>query len=221
VHTNIVSAVIPVGFALDLGTGAQELWLLGALFCVALLKVTQDLVRKSRKHAADEEGPLLIFGPESAPRFGASSEPARPRPRFRDFRPPAAFEEDSETVRIDTNEDGWIQFLPGRLEVVQGRETGREYRFIRVPGQDTPEVTIGRSHGAAHLHVQIAASTVSRVHARLRFASGSWSIANLSVTNPVRINGRALSSPEEAAVLTDGDKIELGEVELRYKDGRQ
>ncbi|MQA89050.1 MAG: FHA domain-containing protein [Gemmatimonas sp.] len=188
---------VPCGVAEDdAGPGSQE---------------TEARVRRGR--------PLLIAGTEAERASETSGEPRPVRPPLR-AGSSTAHGEDSENVRIDTNGADRIQFLPGRLEVVKGAEVGREFRFVRVLGQEVPEITVGRAHGPTHMHVQIPVPTVSRVHARLRFHEQCWCIANLSATNPVRINGRALASPEEATVLVDGDRIELGEVELRYRVGR-
>lgn len=168
--------------------------------------------------------PAAAPGPASRAAPTARAEPAAPGPAPRPrpvARPPAPSAlESSETIRIETGWDGRIQLLPGRLEVVRGAEPGREFRFLRVPGEDVPEFTVGRSSGPTHRHIQIAERTVSRLHARLWFADRYWRIANLSLTNPVRVNGQELTSPEEAVVLGDGDRIQLGDVELCYRDGR-
>jgi pSer/pThr/pTyr-binding forkhead associated (FHA) protein len=112
--------------------------------------------------------------------------------------------------------DGRLQFLPGALEVVDGADLQREIRFLRSGGPVT-EYTIGRSAGPATSHVQLPVSTVSRLHARMRFAEGAWTISNLSSTNPLRVNGRELSVAEESPALADGDRIEVGEVVLRFR----
>jgi predicted component of type VI protein secretion system len=57
------------------------------------------------------------------------------------------------------------------------------------------------------------------MHARIRYVEGSWWITNLSETNPLSLNGRELRGTEEVA-LTDGDRVQLGEVELIYRQRR-
>ena len=47
-------------------------------------------------------------------------------------------------------------------------------------------------------------------------SEGRWMIANLSETNPLRLNGLELASDSAAVPLSDGDVIELGEVMLRF-----
>jgi pSer/pThr/pTyr-binding forkhead associated (FHA) protein len=135
-----------------------------------------------------------------------------------DVAPRPYVDEGSETIRLPTAADGTVQLLPGMLVMTVGPEVGKEFRFLRVAGQVVPELTIGRASGPQYRHIQLPAATVSRMHARIRFEGGAWRIANLSATNPARVNGRELPSMEEI-VLVDGDRIELGEVELSYRNG--
>ncbi len=148
----------------------------------------------------------------------AGPVPARPL-RIEPFTPAvaAAAAEDELTVKIELPAGGRFEFLPGALEVLEGPDLQREIRFVS--GVDaTPEFTIGRTRGPADRHVQLSAPTVSRVHARMRFAGGEWSIRNLSTTNPLRVNGHELTREEEGRVLADGDRIEVGEVVLRFRE---
>lgn len=119
---------------------------------------------------------------------------------------------EGETVRFSIPEDGTLQFLPGRLEIVAGPDVGRDVRFVRMPGDDAVEVTFGRSEGPAYRHVQLLARTVSRQHATMTLTDGHWALQNLSSTNPVVLNGRALAPNEVAPLLVEGDRIEMGEI---------
>jgi hypothetical protein len=113
--------------------------------------------------------------------------------------------------------DGTLQFLPGRLEVVDGESPGRDIRFVRTWGE-IPEITFGRITGPPYRHVQLRSQTVSRQHARMQYVEGRWKLTNLSQTNPVLINGQALDSAHGHRVLRDGDQIEMGEVVFRYRE---
>jgi predicted component of type VI protein secretion system len=113
--------------------------------------------------------------------------------------------------------EGTLQLLPGRFEVVAGMDGGRDIRFVRGPG-GTPEVTLGRMDGPTYRHVQLPAQTVSRMHARMRFEGGRWQISNLSPTNPVVVNGEPLDADGESRLLAEGDRVELGEVVLRFRE---
>lgn len=119
-------------------------------------------------------------------------------------------------VQFDAPPEGTLQLLPGRLEIESGEGAGHEVRFVRVPGTE-PEVTLGRSSGEPHRHIRLDSPTVSRLHARLRFGMGRWTLKNESATNPTLHNGRALESPDDAATLRDGDRIELGDVVFRFR----
>jgi hypothetical protein len=122
----------------------------------------------------------------------------------------------SETIRFRRPSDEPVQILPGRLEVVSGEARHREIRFVRVPGEPA-QLIVGREPGRSPQHVTLESSTVSRRHARFAFADGRWAIANLSQTNPVVVNDEDLPDTAGERPLADGDKIELGEVVLRYR----
>jgi hypothetical protein len=113
--------------------------------------------------------------------------------------------------------DGTLQFLPGRLEVVDGRDVGQEVRFVRQPGQETTVVTFGRNEGEQYRHVQLHEPTVSRVHARMTLEGRRWRLTNMSKTNPVVVNGEALEGEEASHVLTEGDRVEMGEVVFKFR----
>jgi FHA domain-containing protein len=122
----------------------------------------------------------------------------------------------SETIRFRRPSDEPVQILPGRLEVVSGESRHREIRFVRVPGEPA-QLIVGREPGRSPQHVTLQSSTVSRLHARFAFNNGRWAIANLSQTNPVVVNDEHLLDSAGERPLADGDKIELGEVVLRYR----
>ena len=83
-----------------------------------------------------------------------------------------------------------------------------------------------RKSGAVYLQNTVY---VSRAHARMALEPGGaagaagaaaagasgWRLENLSATNPVVVNGRALAGdggPGGSVLLRDGDRIEMGEV---------
>jgi hypothetical protein len=119
-------------------------------------------------------------------------------------------------VKFSVPQDGTLQFLPGRLQILDGQDAGREVRFVRVPGPDGTTVTFGRSEGPAYRHIQLREATVSRAHARLRLDGATWHLTNLSETNPVVINARTMAAGEETPVA-DGDRIEMGEVVFGFR----
>jgi pSer/pThr/pTyr-binding forkhead associated (FHA) protein len=115
---------------------------------------------------------------------------------------------------------GTVQFLPGRLEVLQGRGVvGQELRFIRPDNPaERPAVTFGRGEGPPYRHVQLRAPTVSRLHARIVLLdAGVWTLENLSTTNPIVLNGTELVAGSPPTPLADGDRIEMGEIVFRYR----
>lgn len=121
----------------------------------------------------------------------------------------------SETVRFVRPTDEVVQLLPGHLEVLSGDSRQQEIRFVRVAGQQ-PHLILGRNPGRSPQHVSLNSSTVSRQHARLAYSGGKWLVANLSQTNPVVVNDQELTNLDGERQLADGDRIELGEVVLRF-----
>lgn len=173
-----------------------------------------------RQHAA----PVLTA---PAPSFAPYAPPMRPRVLDRDVTPSngaavhahgaAGTMIEGQMLRFSVPAEGTLQFLPGRLEIASGHDAGREIRFVRVPGPNGTEVTFGRSEGELYRHVQLHDQTVSRAHARLRFADGRWSLCNLSQTNPVVHDGNVLPTGEEQ-LLEDGARIEMGEVLFTFRN---
>ena len=121
----------------------------------------------------------------------------------------------TDTVHFRRPSEEALQLLPGRLEVLSGISGPREIRFVRVPGEQ-PRLILGREPGQSPPHVVLPSSTVSRQHARLDFSGGRWGLTNLSKTNPVVVNEETLSSTQGERPLADGDRIELGDVVLRF-----
>ncbi len=133
------------------------------------------------------------------------------------LRDPLRDDRSAVTLRLERPHDGTLQFLPGRLEVIEGREVGQEIKFVRTAGPDGTTITFGRSEGAHYRHVQLHEPTVSRLHAKMTLDGKSWSLVNLSATNPIVVNGLALAGEGSTVVLRDGDRIEMGEVVFRFR----
>lgn len=139
---------------------------------------------------------------------------------------------DGASIRFWRPADGTLQFLPGRLEVVAGRDAGQEVRFVRTGGPDGTCITFGRAEGPPYRHVQLREPTVSRAHARMTLdqasanagtstsTSSRWRLENLSSTNPVVVNGRSLDAKGalSSVILSDGDRIEMGEVAFVFRE---
>jgi hypothetical protein len=136
-------------------------------------------------------------------------------PVRRPVAPPTTVNGNGASTEADHPGDGTLQFLPGRLEVIEGQDAGQEIRFVRT-GPRT-EITFGRSEGPRYKHVQLREQTVSRMHARLSLEGARWRLSNLSQTNPLYVNGAPLDPSHPSVALADGDRIEMGEVVLRFR----
>jgi pSer/pThr/pTyr-binding forkhead associated (FHA) protein len=80
------------------------------------------------------------------------------------------------------------------------------------PLSDAP-FTIGRDASSG---IVIREPAVSRSHAEVR-AEGDGFVINPTGATGTRVNGQPVS---EATKLTDGDRIEIGSVEITYREGR-
>jgi hypothetical protein len=121
----------------------------------------------------------------------------------------------TETMRFRRPTDEPVQLIPGRLEVLAGSTRHREILFVRVPGKP-PHLYLGRDPGPAPQYVGLGSPTVSRRHARFSYADGRWVVRNLSQTNPLVVNDEELTDLDGERPLADGDRLELGEVVLRF-----
>src|SRR5208283_2321566 len=75
-------------------------------------------------------------------------------------------------------------------------------------------LSIGRSPDC---DIPLDSTRVSRRHAELeKDAQGNWLVRDLSSRNGTRVNGR----PVAQQVLQNGDRIHIGEFEIRYRDRR-
>ena len=130
-------------------------------------------------------------------------------------RPRHVDHDDGETVRFVRPTETSVQLLPGRLEVVEGKTPYKEIRFVRIPGEPA-HMILGRESGVTPHYVGLESPTVSRRHARFDFADNRWVVKNLSRTNPLVVNDNELSDTDIGRPLADGDRLELGEVVLRF-----
>jgi hypothetical protein len=213
--------------------------ILAVLVLSACVAIPLYMIRRAREPETRELPPLIFSGARSGPvesfheiRSDTAIETAElVREPASSFAPPVATAIDLpgpvevdprdsapigvETVHFRRPSDQAVQILPGRLEVLSGLSIPREIRFVRIPGQ-RPQLILGREPGSSPPHVALPSSTVSRQHARLDFSGGRWGLTNLSRTNPVVVNDETLSSTDGERALADGDRIELGDVVLRF-----
>ena len=202
--------------------------ILAVLVLAACIAVPIYMIRRARGPAPRELPPLIFTGTRSWQADALDVEPSRPSaiaPEAPASYSPSPFTVEpatadaeplgSETVQFRRPSDQALQLLPGRLEVLSGLAMPREIRFVRIPGE-RPRLILGREPGSSPPHVALPSSTVSRQHARLDFSGGRWGLTNLSHTNPVVLNDETLSSADGERALADGDRIELGDVVLRF-----
>jgi hypothetical protein len=156
------------------------------------------------------EPPPEVFIVPDEDQATVSTGPFRPS----EARPgsPSAHLVEGSQLRFFRAEEGTLEFLPGRLEVVGGEDSGQEIHFVRQVGDEDVTVTFGRSEGPPLRHVQLLDPTVSRQHARMSFNGQRWHLSNMSSTNAVLLNGAPLPDHGSGITLQDGDRLEMGAV---------
>ena len=95
---------------------------------------------------------------------------------------------------------------PHVFEVKQGPGLG--HKFVL----DGKELIVGRGEKAT---LSLDSEEVSRQHAKLTRVEGEYSIEDLGSRNGIVLNGLKV----HAAVLRDGDLVQLGDVLLSYAEG--
>ena len=75
---------------------------------------------------------------------------------------------------------------------------------------ERPVLTLGR---ARECDIVVDDPSVSRRHAELRRGPGGFTLVDLSSTNGTQVNGKKI----EQAEVADGDRIMLGQTELRFE----
>ncbi|BCJ38261.1 oxoglutarate dehydrogenase inhibitor [Actinocatenispora thailandica] len=93
------------------------------------------------------------------------------------------------------------------LVTVRGPGLGTRYPV------DGPMVTIGR-HPESDIRLEDV--TVSRRHAQVRVAEGTYTVADLGSLNGTYVNQERI----ESVVLEDGDEIQIGKFRLMLRVGR-
>jgi len=99
--------------------------------------------------------------------------------------------------------DGYLATHAVSLVFASGPLAGSEVALER------PRVTVGRGSG---VEVVVDDPSISHQHAALELGTGGYRIRDLGSTNGVVVNGARMALAE----LKHGDRIALGQIELRY-----
>lgn len=95
---------------------------------------------------------------------------------------------------------------PHLLEVVEGPGKGTRFKL------DGQSYDLGRG---AQADLLLDSDEVSRLHAKLTRTDGEYTIEDAGSRNGITLNGLRV----HAAVLRDGDEVQLGDVTLKYLEG--
>ena len=231
----IVVPIAAIGIAVMFGIVAPRMrrrQRLHAPITITFSPITDVIPRPIRpatpEHVATAPPPQHASSPQANPRVNVAAatgtdgvplaEPhLRLEPTFTEPPPPPRTDSRSPSSRKPQRHDGTLQFVPGRLEIIEGRDVGHEIRFVRQPGDQATVVTFGRNEGPPYRHVQLHEPTVSRLHAKMTLEEKRWRLTNMSQTNPVVVNGTAMDGEGATHLLSEGDRVEMGEVVFRFR----
>jgi pSer/pThr/pTyr-binding forkhead associated (FHA) protein len=79
----------------------------------------------------------------------------------------------------------------------------------------SPEIILGRETSC---DFPVNNQTISARHARLSYHQNQWWLEDMRSTNGTYLNGEAITAP---VVITDGDELRLGQVEVRVAIGNR
>ena len=99
--------------------------------------------------------------------------------------------------------DGYLARHSVALVFASGPLAGSEVAL------EKPRLTLGRGPGC---DVKVDDASISHQHAALELGTNGYRVRDLGSTNGVHVNGARMALAE----LKHGDKIKLGEIELRY-----
>jgi pSer/pThr/pTyr-binding forkhead associated (FHA) protein/tetratricopeptide (TPR) repeat protein len=159
--------------------------------------------------AIKEERPSATLG--VAAHAAVASAPASPPAQAAAHAPSAAEVQDALEAQptiplhslVDEASAGDAGSLPPRLVIVGRFMAGREFIL------DRPSLVIGRT---PENDIVIEHKSISRHHARIVREGNQYYAVDLESANGVRVNG----VDHDRVVLSPGDQIELGQVQLRF-----
>ena len=127
--------------------------------------------------------------------------------------------DDFKTIKIAASSPKTLKFIPGRLTIVSGEDTGKSFKIVGYPTPDGNVVTIGREEvkgDRAYSHIQLLQKTISRKQAEFIQRDGRLLVKNLSDTNLTQLDGVELKVNEKAELKT-GSVMRIGELEVKYE----
>ncbi len=186
----------------------QNNTLLYVLLAVVVLLVAGFFLFRSRKPSQEPE----FIERQSEP---VASAPA-PHIDYRDMQSQSS--DEFKTIRITNSSPKTLKFIPGKLTIVSGEDTGKSFMIAGYPTAEGSIVTIGREEvkgDRSYSHIQLMQKTISRKQAEIIQKDGKVSIRNLSETNYTQVDGVELKVGERAE-LKPGAVVRVGELELKY-----
>ncbi len=138
--------------------------------------------------------------------------------------------QDYDTIRFEPDVPPTMQFIPGKLEILNGPDKGKTFMLAGYPTPDGSISSIGRDHSGwedqsalsggrkyAHVRIKDDSRTLSRMQAEMIYRNGKLYLKNLSSVNPSQVDGADVAINDIAEVKS-GSKIKAGFIEFRYQE---
>jgi hypothetical protein len=127
--------------------------------------------------------------------------------------------DDFKTIKISAGSEKTLKFIPGKLTIISGEDSGRSFKIAGYPANEGSVVTIGREEitgERAYSHIHLRQKTISKKQAELVYFNNQVFVKNISGTNYTQLNGVELKENEKAEIKT-GDVLRFGELEIKYE----
>jgi len=132
------------------------------------------------------------------------------------------------TIKIERAVPATMKALPGKLEILNGPDTGKTFIMPGYPTAEGSIVTIGRDHDGwekqfsgnkkyAHIRVKDDSKTMSRMQIEIIYKDGKVYLKNLSSVNPTQVDGVDVATNQVVEVKF-GSKIKAGYIEFQYSE---
>lgn len=165
---------------------------------------------------------FILKGRQSAPAYtppASSDSYSAPTIKLRPEDMQTQSSDDFKTIKITASSPKTLKFIPGKLTIVSGEDTGKSFKIAGYPTSEGSIVSIGREEvkgDRAYSHIQLMQKTISRKQAEIVQKEGKLYVKNMSDTNYTQLDGVELKVGEKAELKT-GAVLRLGELEVKYE----
>jgi len=189
--------------------------LIGSLITIIVVLIIVYIVMKSRQYNKNSIQIYTppVFSQKNPPDYVASSV------KLDTSEMVSQTSDEFKTIKIANTSPKTLKFIPGKLVIISGEDTGKSFKIAGYPTLDGSVVSIGRDEvkgDKSYSHIQLMQKTISRKQAEIIQKDEKLYVKNMSETNYTQIDGTELK-PNEKSEINPGSILRLGELELKYE----